>query len=207
MLLDDEWPPLPLDDWRASYETLHLWTQIAGKVRIGLTPLVNHWWNSTLYVTPRGLTTSEMPHAGGALEIRFDFIDHVVIFETTGKHELILPLQPETCAAFYDRFFSALKMLGVDVKIQPMSCELPVNVRLDQDVAHQTYDKAAVNRWFRALLTIDTIFKEFRADFIGKSSPVHFLLGQLRSRRYALQRAACSRAARRRPAHTRGVFT
>jgi hypothetical protein len=174
---DDAWPPLPLEDWRPSYETLHLWMQIVGKIRLRLTPLVNHWWNGTLYLTPRGLTTSAMPWRDGALELRFDFIDHHLAIETSWAPTVRMELASTTCAAFYDTLFSELGTLGVDATIWPVTCELPELIRLDSDRSRATYDRDHVNRWWRAMLSAAKVMEEFRGRFVGKSSPVHFFWG------------------------------
>jgi hypothetical protein len=177
MVPDNKWPSLHLSEWESSYETLHLWMQIAGKIRMALTPLVNHWWNTTLYVTARGLTTSEMPYRGGALELRFDFIDHKLVIEMTGRRAVAIDLRPQTTADFYASVMTALRDNGIEVKIWPVSVEMPVAVRIDSDRDHASYDREAVNRWWRITLAVDTVLKEFRGRFIGKSSPVHFFWG------------------------------
>ena len=178
MTSNDAWPPLSLAEWKPSCETLHLWLQVAGKVRLALTPLVNHWWNTTLYLTARGMTTSAMPYRDGALEIRFDFIDHTLTFAPSWTDRASFDLRPECAADFYQRFFAALASIGVhDIHIEPMSCELPVYVRLDQDRSRDSFDRDAVNRWWRATLSSAKVLEEFRGRFIGKSSPVHFFWG------------------------------
>jgi len=151
--------------------------QIVGKIRLALTPLVNHWWNTTLYVTARGLTTSEMPYQGGAVELRFDFIDHKLIIETTGRRATAIDLRPQTTADFYATLMTALRENDIDVRIWPVSVELPAAIPLDTDRQHSSYDRDLVNRWWHITLSVDTVLKEFRARFIGKSSPVHFFWG------------------------------
>ncbi|HEY3052094.1 MAG TPA: DUF5996 family protein [Thermoanaerobaculia bacterium] len=173
----DAWPSLHLEEWRPSYETLHLWMQIVGKIRLALTPLQNHWWNTTLYLTPRGLTTSAMPYQGGAVELRFDFIDHKLVIETSWRLVPAIDLRPQSSADLYATLMSALSESGIDVTIWPVTVEMPAAIRLDSDRDHSSYDREAVHRWWRIMLSVDTVLKEFRANFIGKSSPVHFFWG------------------------------
>jgi hypothetical protein len=151
--------------------------QIVGKIRLALTPLVNHWWNTTLYVTARGLTTSTMPYHSEAIEIRFDFNEHKLVIETSWRRPTTIELRPQTTADFYATLMDALNENGVKVKIWPVSVELPTAIRLDSDREHSSYDRDPVHRWWRIMLTVDQILNEFRAKFIGKSSPVHFFWG------------------------------
>ncbi len=174
---DAAWPALPLRDWQPTYATLHLWTQIVGKIRTKQTPLVNHWWNSTLYLTGRGLTTSAIPYHDGAFEMRFDFVDHRLRIDTSWGPRREIELRPQPCCDFYALVMRALGELGIDVAIAPVSDELPQPVRLDLDREHGSYDREFVERWWHILLRVDTILNEFRARFIGKSSPVHFFWG------------------------------
>jgi hypothetical protein len=174
---EDPWPELHLADWKETQRTLHLWMQIAGKIRMALTPLVNHWWNTTLYLTPRGLTTSSMPYRNGAVEMRFDFIDHKLAIETSWSQAAVLDLHPQSSADFYDAVMAALRAKGIEVKIWPVTVEMPEAIPLDTDRAHASYDRDAVHRWWRILLSVDRVFKEFRARFLGKSSPAHFFWG------------------------------
>lgn len=173
----DAWPSLHLSEWKPSYETLHLWMQIVGKIRLALTPLVNHWWNTTLYLTARGLTTSAMPYQSGAVELRFDFIDHKLFIETSWRDPTIIELRAQTPADFYGTVMGTLRENGIDVKIWPVTVEMPTAIRLDSDRDHSSYDREAVNRWWRIMLRVDAVLQEFRAKFIGKSSPVHFFWG------------------------------
>jgi len=171
------WPTLSLDSWKDTYATLHMWTQIVGKVRLQLTPLVNHWWNVPFYVTPRGLTTSRIPYGERAFELRFDFIQHQLVLETSDGLLKNLALQPRSVADFYQEFMGMLGSAGIDVKIWRMPVEIPNPIPFDQDHGHASYDAAAVERFWRILLTVDAVFTEFRSTFIGKSSPVHFFWG------------------------------
>ncbi|MGA8740265.1 MAG: DUF5996 family protein [Terracidiphilus sp.] len=171
------WPALPLDSWQDTYATLHMWTQIVGKIRLRLTPLVNHWWNVPLYVTSRGLTTSRIPYGDRAFELRFDFIRHQLVLETSDAIVKTLPLAPRTVADFYQECFAMLRAAGIDVKIWPMPVEIPNPIRFDQDRQHSSYDPDAVAKFWRILLSVDAVFHRFRSRFIGKNSPVHFFWG------------------------------
>jgi hypothetical protein len=174
--IEQQWPALPLQEWEPTYKTLHMWTQIVGKIRLALTPLQNHWWNTALYVTARGLTTSAIPYRGNAFEIQFDFINHRLELRTS-KDERALPLSPKSVAAFYRKFVSLLREVGIDVPINLKPQEVPNPIPFDQDDTHASYDPEYANRLWRILLSTDTVLSEFRARFIGKSSPVHFFWG------------------------------
>ena len=171
------WPALPLGEWSDTCETLHRWTQVVGKVRMALTPLVNHWWNVTLYVTSRGLTTSPIPYGGRTFEIAFDFLDHQLSIETSDGAREQLALRPMSVAAFHAEVMSRLERLGIKVHIWTMPNEIPDAVPFDQDTAHAQYDPVMVQRFWQALVQADRLFKVFRARFIGKASPVHFFWG------------------------------
>ncbi|WP_348263238.1 DUF5996 family protein [Telmatobacter sp. DSM 110680] len=171
------WPALPLDSWRDTCATLHMWTQIVGKIRMRLTPLVNHWWNVPLYVTARGLTTSCIPYEDRSFEMRFDFIRHRLVLETSDDVVKTLPLEPRSVADFYRECFAMLESAGIKVKIWPMPVEIPNPIRFDQDHEHSSYDPEAVGRFWRILLSVDAVFQQFRARFVGKCSPVHFFWG------------------------------
>jgi hypothetical protein len=171
------WPSLPLDSWRDTYATLHMWTQMVGKVRLRLTPLVNHWWNVPLYVTARGLTTSRIPYGERAFELCFDFIKHQLVLETSDGMVKSLPLEPCTVADFYQEFVGMLGSAGINVKIWRMPVEIPNPISFDQDRIHASYDAASVEKFWRILLSVAAVFTQFRAKFIGKSSPVHFFWG------------------------------
>src|SRR5207249_4063943 len=171
------WPALPLSSWKDTYATLHMWTQIVGKVRLLQTPVVNHWWNVPLYVTARGLTTSRIPYGEKALELWFDFIRHQLVLETSDGLVKTLPLVPRSVAEFYEEFMQLLRSVGIELKIWRMPVEIPNPIAFDQDRVHASYDHASVEKFWRILLSVDTIFNHFRARFIGKSSPVHFFWG------------------------------
>ena len=171
------WPELILEEWQDTLATLHMWTQIVGKIRLEQTPLVNHWWNVPLYVSARGLTTSPMACQDRIFEIEFDFIDHTLRIQCSDGSLATLDLRPQTVADFYEEVMEAMHGLGIDVKIWPMPVEIPNPIRFDQDQTHKSYDADYVNRWWRALVSVDEVFKEFRTRFIGKVSPVHFWWG------------------------------
>jgi hypothetical protein len=171
------WPPLPYADWRDTCQTLHLWTQIVGKVRLALSPHVNHWWEVPLYVTSRGLTTSPMPYRGEIVEVSFDFLEHNLAITTSSGGVKRIALMPRSVAEFYDEFFTALGALGISVEINPLPAEVPHPIRCDQDHEHDAYDADAVSRFWRVLVGTDTILKAYRSHFIGKASPVHFFWG------------------------------
>jgi hypothetical protein len=171
------WPSLPLQDWKPTYHNLHMWTQIVGKVRLTLTPKVNHWWNVPLYVTARGLTTSPIPYGKDAFEVQFDFIDHKLFIDRCDGLQKAMKLEPKTVADFYKEFMSMLQGLGIDVSIYPKPVEVADPVPFAEDQRYKAYDADAAYRCWRILLSCDSVFKKFRARFVGKSSPVHFFWG------------------------------
>jgi hypothetical protein len=171
------WPELPLDAWQDTCATLHMWTQVVGKVRLALSPRVNHWWEVPLYVNARGLTTSAIPYGNEIFEIQFDFIDHKLTIQTSWNSSKNLALRLQTVAGFYAEFMAALKSLGIEVKIWAMPVEVPNPVPFETDTQHASYDPEYAHRFWQILILCDTIFKEFRAGFIGKDSPVHFFWG------------------------------
>jgi hypothetical protein len=154
-----------------------MWTQIVGKVRLALTPRSNHWWNVPLYVSACGLTTSPMPYEGQVFEVEFDFVDHELVIRTARGERKSLALVPRSVAEFYSRFMELLHSLDIHVKIWPMPVEIPNPIRFDEDTVHASYDPEAVQRFWRILVSTDTVFKEFSARFLGKCSPVHFFWG------------------------------
>jgi hypothetical protein len=171
------WPPLPLDAWKDTFDTLHMWTQMVGKIRLKLAPLVNHWWQVPLYVTSRGLTTSPIPLGSRTFDITFDFFEHVLVIQTSDGRNEIMPLRPRSVADFYRELMATLRRLSIEVKIWTMPSEVPNPVRFEEDRQHASYDAASANRFWRILLATDVVLKEFRARFIGKASPVHFFWG------------------------------
>ncbi len=176
-LSTERWPELPYAAWKDTRDTLHLWTQVVGKIRLALTPWLNHSWHVTLYVTPRGLTTSPIPYGAGSFAIDFDFIDHVLRLRASGGQVRQLLLKPMTVAEFYEDVMTALRELGVVVRIDTMPNEIPDAVPFEQDREHAAYDRDYANRFWRVLLAAHDVMSHFRTAFLGKASPVHFFWG------------------------------
>jgi hypothetical protein len=171
------WPELTLSVWEDTRDTVHLWTQVVGKVRLALEPMVNHWWQIPLYVSTRGLTTSLM-HAGGrGLEIEFDFIDHVLVLRTTDGEVRWVTLESRSVADFYKAIMAALDELGVHVAMLARPVEIVEAVPFADDTRHCSYDPAAIHRFWLALVQIHRVFTLFRSRYVGKASPVHFFWG------------------------------
>jgi hypothetical protein len=173
----EAWPRLDYADWADTCATLHLWTQVVGKVRLALAPLVNHWWQVTLYVTARGLTTSAMPYQGRLLQIDFDFCDHQLLLRSSDGRVERIALAPRSVADFYAEVMGRLRALGVDVHIWTMPVEIPDAIPFEIDHVHASYDAKAAHTFWRQLLQADRVFNLFRARFLGKCSPVHFFWG------------------------------
>jgi Family of unknown function (DUF5996) len=174
----ERWPSLRYDEWKQTLHTVHLWTQIVGKIRLQLEYAVNHWWHVALYVTPHGLTTSAMPYPGGrSLTIDFDFFDHRLRIAGCDGERSEFGLEPMTVADFYARVMRELHALGFDVRINKTPNEVSDPIRFDRDTVHASYDKAYVERFQRVLLQADRLCKAFRGQFLGKASPVHFFWG------------------------------
>jgi Family of unknown function (DUF5996) len=174
---DTLWPGLPYDEWKDTYETLHMWTQIVGKIRLTLSPMLNHWWQVPLYVTPRGLTTSPIPYGDRSFEISFDFIDHSLPVHTSDGQSRYVGLYARSVADFYQELMSVLRSLGIEVKIYTKPQEVPDPIHCDVDTVHDSYDGEYANRFWRILVQTDSVLKEFRGRFLGKCSPVHFFWG------------------------------
>jgi uncharacterized protein DUF5996 len=174
---EQAWPALPVKEWQATRDTLHMWTQVIGKVRLALSPLINHWWETPLYITARGLTTSPIPYDMGIFEIEFDFIEHKLNILTSNGLTASILLYPRSVADFYADVMGTLSDLGIQVKIWHMPAEIPNPIPLDTDRIHASYDPDYANRFWRVLVSTDTVMKEFRGRFIGKNSPVHFFWG------------------------------
>jgi hypothetical protein len=168
-----------------------MWTQIVGKLRLALSPRVNHWWEVPLYVNPRGLTTSAIPYPRGLFEVEFDFLAHILRFTTSVDETRTIALAPRTVADFYAEFLETLAGLGIEASIWPVPVEIPNPIRFDRDTQHAHYDRDSVHRFWQILISVDTIFKEFRARFTGKASPVHFFWGSfdLAATRFSGRRA------------------
>lgn len=173
----DFWPPLPWDEWKDTASTLHMWTQIVGKTRLALTPLVNHWWNVPLYVSAYGLSTSAMPYEGDQFEVEFDFVHHELHVRVSSGAARSVALRPQSVASFYDEYTSLLRSLGIEVKIHPTPVEISDPIPFLQDNEHASYDSEYAHRFWLILSRADMLFKRFRGQFIGKSSPVHFFWG------------------------------
>jgi Family of unknown function (DUF5996) len=171
------WPALPYDAWKDTCATLHLWTQIVGKIRLAQTPWVNHSWHVTLYVTPRGLTTSPIPYEGRAFQIDFDFIAHALLIQTSDGAARRLALEPQSVAEFYAALMAGLAEVGINVRIHGRPNEVADPIPFREDRTHATYDADYAQRFWRVLLQADRVFKQFRARFCGKVSPVHFFWG------------------------------
>jgi hypothetical protein len=173
----DIWPSLPLEAWQDTYTTLHMWTQIVGKIRLVLSPPVNHWWHVTLYVTPRGLTTSAIPYGQRTFAIDFDFIAHRLLITTSDGATRTLTLAPRTVADFYGDLMATLRALDIDVVIRALPDEVENPIPFAEDHVHAAYDAEYANRLWRILVQADRVFKVFRGHFVGKCSPVHFFWG------------------------------
>lgn len=171
------WPALPYADWAETYATLHLWTQVVGKIRLALTPWQNHSWHVALYVTTRGLATSPIPFEGRSFEIQFDFVEHALDISVSNGAARRLPLRSQSVADFYRETKAALAELGISAAIEEGPCEIAGAIAFSQDREHATYDPIKANRFWRVLLQVDRVMKQFRTGFIGKCSPVHFFWG------------------------------
>lgn len=171
------WPALPLEEWEDTYHTLHMWTQIVGKVRMAFTPLRNHWWNTAFYVNASGLTTSPIPFRGELFEIQFDFINHRLEIRTSYGTSRAMALAPKSVAAFYHELLSALRVAGIEAGINTKPQEVPDPIPFDRDETHRSYDPEYAHRCWRILLSTHIVLDEFRSRFMGKSSPVHFFWG------------------------------
>jgi hypothetical protein len=171
------WPPLPLEEWEETCNTLQLWTQIVGKTRLVGAPMQNHWWQVPLYVTTRGLGTSPIPHGERTFEVDFDFVDHRLVVRTGEGASETLPLVPQTVAEFHGRYFDLLRSLGIGLTIDPVPNEVRNPLAFHLDDVHGSYDPVATRRFWQALVQADRVLKEFRGGFLGKCSPVHFWWG------------------------------
>jgi hypothetical protein len=179
MRTDDDscWPALPYDSWKDTYATLHLWSQVVGKIALAQAPPLNHCWAVALRVTPRGLTTRALPHGGRSFTIQFDFIDHRLLIRASDGETRTLALEPRSVADFHHELMATLNAMRLPVKIHPLSAELPEPIRLDRDTRHHAYDPEYVERLRRILVQVDRVFTASRCTFVGKSSPVNFFWG------------------------------
>lgn len=194
----ETWPPLRVDEWSQTRDTLHMWTQIIGKLRLAQAPMVNHWWQVPLYLSPRGLTTSAVPHGGGLFDIEFDFCDHRLQIRTSTGGQRRIALEPKSVAAFYTEVTEALRALDLDIAISASPVEAPHSVPFAEDTEHASYSPDHVHRFWRQLMAAHRVMDRFRSHFIGKTSPVHFFWGAMD--------LACTRfSGRTAPPHPGGV--
>jgi hypothetical protein len=194
----NSWPALRVDDWKPTQDTLHLWTQIVGKIRLACAPLINHWWEVTLYVSPRGLTTSAIPNGSRLFDIEFDLVDHVLALRTSDGGSESVALAPKAVAEFYAETMAALHRLGIDAAISSRPNEVEIAVPFAEDHQHASYDPPAVHLFWQQLVQASRVIGQFRARFIGKVSPVHFFWGSFD--------LACTRfSGRRAPKHPGGA--
>jgi hypothetical protein len=198
MHMENEWPSLPYEEWKDTYATLHLWTQIVGKVKLELMPWTNHAWHSALYLTPRGLTTLAIPYGMRTFDVRFDFVEHELKIRTADGESRTLQLRPHAVADFYQEVLGTLDELGLPVQIRPMPNEIPDAIPCDEDRVHTDYDGEYANRCWHAMLHAYRVFTRFRARYAGKSSPVHFFWG-------SFDLAVTRFSGRRAPPHPGGV--
>ena len=196
--IDIVWPSLPLAAWQDTYATLHLWTQVIGKIRLALAPKLNHWWQSTLYVTPRGLTTASIPCGTRNFQISFDFLDHQLQIDTSDGIAKRIALSPRSVADFYQMVLTTLSNIGIEVRIWTMPQEVSEPIPFDQDYQHAAYDPEYAQRFWRILVQVDRVMTLFRSQFTGKSSPVHFFWG-------SFDLAVTRFSGRRAPEHPGGV--
>jgi Family of unknown function (DUF5996) len=194
----ERWPELPYAAWKGTRDTLHLWTQIVGKIRLTLTPWLNHSWHVALYVTARGLSTGPIPYGDDTFQIDFDFIDHALSVSSSDGDARRLPLQPTTVADFYAQVFAALSELGIDVAITTMPCEIADCIPFGADTVHKSYDRDYAHRFWRVLVSAHEVMSRFRSGFLGKASPVHFFWG-------SFDLAVTRFSGRRAPLHPGGV--
>ena len=194
----ENWPDLPYRKWRDTYATLHMWTQIVGKIRVGQASWINHSWHATLFVTARGLTTLPVPYGDRTFQIDFDFLDHRLLIQTSDARTKTMPLGPRSVADFYRELFAHLFDLGLDIKIHTTPNEVGEAIPFEQDRVHASYDAEYANRFWRALVQADRVFKQFRGGFVGKCSPVHFFWG-------SFDLAVTRFSGRRAPGHPGGI--
>lgn len=194
----EPWPDLPFDAWSETCATLHLWTQVVGKVRVAQSPWVNHSWHVTLYVTARGLTTSPVPYGTRVFQIDFDFVGHQLTVQSSDGRTVGFPLEPQSVARFWARLKEKMQELDLRISISGTPNEVADPIRFDRDETHRAYDRDYANRFWRVLVQADRVFKKFRARFVGKCSPVHFFWG-------APDLAVTRFSGRRAPEHPGGI--
>ena len=174
---DEQWPALPYHAWKETYETLHMWAQVVGKVAVATAPPINHSWGIAMQVTPRGLSTRVLPHGRRSFTIEFDLVDHRLVIQTSDDRQAALPLAPRTVAEFYREVMATLADMNLAVKIWPMPVEIPAPIRFDDDTVHHSYDPEHANRFWRILVQLERVFTASRSQFVGKASPTHFFWG------------------------------
>jgi hypothetical protein len=174
---EQHWPALPYEAWKDTYATLHMWTQVAGKVALALAPPINHSWGIAFRLTPNGLTTRPLPHGRRVFTIEFDFVQHQVIIAATDGQRRAIPLEPRTVAEFYRLFMKTLDEMSLSVKVWPVPVEIPEPIRFEEDSIHRSYDRQWVERYFRILVQVERVFTAASCAFVGKCSPVHFFWG------------------------------
>jgi hypothetical protein len=174
---DELWPALPYDDWKDTYATLHMWTQIVGKIALALSAPVNHGWAIALHPAPHGLTTRPLPHGARTFTMEFDFVDHVLLIRTTDGDRRTLKLEPRSVADFYRDVMATLSAMSLPVKIWPVPVEIPAPIPFEKDTQHHSYDPVFANRFWRILVQVERVFTRSRCPFVGKCSPVHFFWG------------------------------
>ena len=175
--MTEPWPPLPYQEWKDTYATLHMWSQVVGKIALAQVPPINHSWGISLQLTARGLQTRPLPHGPHSFTIEFDFVDHRLVIERADGHRTALPLQSRSVADFYGELMSTMAAIELPVKIWSMPVELASPIRFEEDTAHHTYDPEYANRLWRILVQVERAFTAARTPFIGKCSPVHFFWG------------------------------
>jgi len=173
----EPWPPLPLAEWKETYATLHMWFQVVGKIRLVQTPLINHWWNTTFYVTPRGLTTSAIPYDTRTFQIDFDFLTHRLQIDASDGGQRTVALKPQSVAEFYRATMEAVRSLGLELAVWTTPVEVEDRTPFERDEHHRAYDPDSANRCWRILMQTSRVLTEFRSRFVGKVSPVHFFWG------------------------------
>jgi hypothetical protein len=173
----DLWPELPYAAWQDTYATLHMWSQIVGKIALAQAPPINQSWGVSLHLTARGLTTSNLPHGSRTFSIEFDFVDHRLLIRTTDGNERALPLNARSVAQFYSEVMDAMRSLALPVTIRSMPVEIPAPIRFEDDTVHHSYDPEFANRFWRILVQVERVFTDCRCKFIGKCSPVQFFWG------------------------------
>lgn len=197
-VMAEPWPALPLEEWRETYATLHMMTQVVGKVRLACAPMVNHWWQVALYISARGLSTSAIPYGALTFQIDFDFIDHLLHIQVSDGGEQSIELRPRPVAEFYRDVLEALGALGVPVRIWSRPVEIEDPIPFDRDLQHTAYDPEFAHRCWQVLRQADRVLAEFRSGFVGKCSPVHFFWG-------SFDLAVTRFSGRRAPEHPGGI--